>query len=286
MIRAYFFLTKPGIILGNIITTAAGFILASKGKIDGILLLATLAGLFLFIGSACACNNYIDRAADAKMARTKNRALVQKTISEKGALLFALLLGLSGIVILALYTNLLTVSIALAGLFVYLILYTIWKYRSLYATLVGSLAGAIPPVAGYCAVSNHFDAGALILFLIVVLWQIPHFFAIALYRLRDYATAGIPVLPVKKGVYITKIHMLLYIIAFMLATSLLTLFGYAGYRYLLAAALLGTAWLLLCIKGFTSDNDTLWACNMFRLSLVVITALSLMICLDPSHAVL
>lgn len=280
MIRAYFLLAKPGIILGNIITTFAGFILASKGHVDLWLLAATLGGLFLFIGSACVFNCYIDRHADAKMARTKNRPLVQKTITERGAVVYGIALGILGTAILAVFTNLLTVGVALAGLIGYLVLYTIWKYRSIYGTLVGSFAGAIPPVVGYTAVSQRLDGGALLLFLLIVLWQMPHFFAIALYRLDDYVTAGIPVLPAKKGAQATKLSMLLYTVAFFLALPLLTFFGYTGYVYLGVVGVLSLAWLLLCIKGFRCDNDQLWARQMFRLSLVVVTALSLMISLD------
>lgn len=283
MIRAYFLLTKPGIILGNIITTAAGFLLASKGRIDLLLFIATLSGLFLFIGSACVFNNYIDRHADQKMSRTQNRALVKKTISERSAILFGIFLGLLGVLILALYTNVLALSIALAGLFTYLVLYTIWKYQSIYGTLVGSLAGAVPPVVGYCAVTNQFDSGALILFLLLVLWQMPHFFAIALYRLEDYVAASIPVLPAKKGSRTTKINMLLYTAAFLFATPLLTLFGYTGYVYLVTSILLSIAWLLLAVQGFKCENDKLWARQMFRLSLVIITGLSLVISLDGTQ---
>jgi protoheme IX farnesyltransferase len=277
MIRTYYLLTKPGIIFGNLITTASAFILASRGHFDFLLFLATMAGLGLIIASACVFNNYIDRNSDKKMARTKNRPLVKGLISGENAIAFAIFLGLGGILILALYTNLLAVSIALTGFFVYVVLYSFWKYHSSSATLVGSISGAVPPVVGYCAASDCFDAGALIFFLILVLWQMPHFFAIAMYRLTDYTAASIPVLPVKKGNYATKIHMLLYIIAFIIATLMLIVFGYTGYLYLTVAALLGLAWLFLCIKGFKCNNDRLWARKMFVFSLVVVMGLCIVI---------
>lgn len=280
MIRTYYLLTKPGIIMGNLITTIAGFALASKGHVDVWLFLATLLGLALTIASACVFNNYIDRDIDGKMERTKNRALVKKLISGKNAIAFAILLGLAGISVLAMYTNFLTVIVTIAGFLVYVILYYICKYRSIYGTFVGSLSGAVPPVIGYCAVSNQLDAGALILFMIMFLWQMPHFFAIAIYRFDDYAAASIPVLPVKKGMYITKIHMVLYTVAFIFATLLLTLYGYTGYAYLIVAALLGFSWLWLGLNGFKCQNDKLWARQMFVLSLVVITVLCLMISVD------
>jgi protoheme IX farnesyltransferase len=273
-------LTKPGIILGNAITTAAGFAMASKGSPNYWLFLATLIGLSLIIASAGVFNNYIDRAMDAKMARTKQRPLVTGKISSQKALLFATFLGVMGTFILGFYTNFLATAVALTGFFVYLVLYAFWKYRSFYGTLVGSIAGALPPVVGYCAVSNQLDMGALLLFLILVLWQMPHFFAIAIYQYDDYAAASIPVLPVVKGNYITKLHMLFYIIAFLIVTFMLTFTGYTGNLYLVIAASLGFIWLGLCINGFRVKNDKLWARKMFAVSIVVIMGLSLAISTD------
>ncbi len=280
MMKTYYMLTKPGIILGNVITTAAGFALASKGHIDYWLFVVTMLGLSFVIASAGVFNNYIDRAMDAKMERTKERALVKGLISSQHALLFATALGLLGMSILILYTNLLAAFVALFGFFVYLVLYAFWKYRSFYGTIVGSLAGAVPPVVGYCAVSHHFDTGAFLLFMLLVLWQMPHFFAIAVYRLDDYTAASIPVLPLQKGMYTTKVHMVLYIIAFTGTALLLTVMGYTGAIYFIVAALLGLAWLGFCLNGFKIKNDTLWARQMFRISLVVIMALCLTMTLD------
>lgn len=280
MIKTYYMLTKPGIIMGNIITTAGGFALASKGQINYWLFLATLIGLSLVIASAGVINNYLDRHADGKMARTKNRPLVKRLITERSAILFAIMLGISGFSILALYTNLLTVFVTLAGFLIYVVLYVIWKYRSVHGTIIGSLAGAVPPLVGYCAVSGRLDLAGLILFMILVLWQMPHFFAIALYHFDDYAAASIPVLPVKKGIYVTKVHMLVYIVAFILTTLMLTFFNYTGYLYLMAAIVLGLAWFALGVRGFARDDHQAWARHMFRLSLVVITMLCLMISVD------
>lgn len=280
MIKTYYMLTKPGIIIGNAITTAGGFALASKGHFDFWLFLATLIGLCLVIASAGVFNNYLDRESDKKMERTKNRPLVTKIITEKKALIFATVLGMLGFWILILKTNLLTVLITLFGFFIYVVLYVICKYRSIHGTLLGSISGAIPPIVGYCAVSNRLDTGAFILFIILVFWQMPHFFAIAMYRFKDYAAASLPVLPVKKGNYVTKIHMLLYIFAFIIAASLPTLFHYTGLFYLVSTSILGFTWLILCLKGFKSLNDQKWARQMFLFSLVVIMGVCLMMSLD------
>lgn len=268
----YYLLTKPGIILGNLLTVAAGFFLASKGTFNFTLFLAVLSGLTLIIASACVFNNYIDRDTDKKMARTKERALVTGTVKLKNALFFGTLLAVAGNVILLLFTNTLTAAIADIGFGIYVFLYSIWKSRTIYATAIGSLAGAIPPVAGYCAAGNRLDSGALILFVIMVLWQMPHFFSIAIVHLQDYKAAGLPVLPIEKGLHQTKIRMTLYIAAFIPAACLLTVFRFTGYMYVILATGFALAWFLLCLKGFrTTDTDN-WSKNMFRLSLLVIMA--------------
>lgn len=278
--KTYYMLTKPGIIMGNVVTTAAGFILASKGNIDWWLFLVTLLGLSFVIASAGVFNNYIDRAYDAKMERTKNRVLAKGLISNQKALIFASVLGIIGFAILTTYTNFLTAFVALFGFFVYLVLYAFWKYRSFYGTLVGSLAGAVPPVVGYCAASNRFDIAAFLLFMILVLWQMPHFFSIAIYRFNDYLAASIPVLPVKKGMLITKIYMVLYIVAFTFTALLLTVNGYTGYLYSSMAVVLGLIWLGLCLAGFKTESNHRWAHSMFVCSLIVVMTLCLTMSVD------
>ncbi|MES2199784.1 MAG: heme o synthase [Chlamydiota bacterium] len=280
MLKTYYQLTKPGIIFGNAITAIGGYALASKGSISLLPLLITLIGLSFIIASACVCNNYKDRNVDGKMTRTKNRALVKGLVSSKQALIFAGILMALGVITLALWTNLLTLFMALAGFFLYVVVYSNWKYRSVHGTLIGSLSGGIPPVVGYCAIQNQLDGGAILLFTIVALWQMPHFFAIAIYRLQDYVSASIPVYPVKKGIPLTKIQMLIYIIAFTLSTAMLTFFHYTGYAYLAIIIPLDLAWLYLCIQGFKSTNTVLWARKMFIFSLIIILALSFMIGID------
>ncbi len=278
--KQYFQLTKPGIIFGNAITAIAGFALASRGHFDIGLFIAMLLGLSCVIASACVCNNYIDREMDGKMARTKNRALAKGEISVTRAFVFAAALLVLGVSVLVLYANFLTALMALLGFSIYVFLYSPWKYRSWHATLIGSIAGGMPPVVGYCAVGNTFDLGAFLLFVIVVLWQMPHFFAIAMYRMSDYAAASIPVLPIVRGMQVAKIQILLYMIAFCVAALLLTFFGFTGYAYLVATGILSLAWLWKGFKGFKASNDKLWARKVFLHSLVVIMGLSLMIFVD------
>jgi protoheme IX farnesyltransferase len=278
--KTYYQLTKPGIIYGNLMTCAAGFLLASKGHIDFWLLIATLAGTALIIACGCVINNYIDRGIDRKMARTKSRAIASGKVSVRNALTFGVLLGLAGFMILILYVNWLTVLVGAVGLFFYLVMYSIWKRRSVYGTIVGSVSGAMPIVAGYTGASNTFDGGAIILFFILATWQMPHFYSIAIYRFKDYAAAGLPVLPVKQGTMTARVHILCYIVAFITATVALSIFGYAGYTYLAVILLMGLGWFHLAIKGFEAKDVVRWARGMFGFSLLVITVFSILISLD------
>jgi protoheme IX farnesyltransferase len=277
LIKNYYNLTKPGIIYGNAVTTIAGFLLASKGLFSLTLFIATLFGIAFVIGSACVFNNYIDRSIDEKMERTKKRVSVTKAISLKSGMIYATFIGIIGFSVLFLFTNFLTTFLAFIGFFFYVVMYSIWKRKSVYGTIVGSVSGAIPIVVGYCAVSNSFDAGAIILFMIMVLWQMPHFYAIAIFRLKDYSGAGIPVLPIKSGIYITKIHMIFYIIAFSLFLPLLTFFGFTGKVYLVVAILLSLYWLYFAINGLWAKDDVRWARKMFGISLITITSFSAII---------
>ena len=201
-------------------------------------------------------------------------------ISGRNAIVFAILLGIIGNLILLLYTNLLTVLVAGVGFFVYVVLYSLWKCRTIYGTAIGSIAGAVPPVVGYCAVSNRFrygspdficDAGAMA--------NAPLFFHCHA-ALSGLCRSRIPVLPISKGMFRTKIHMVLYILCFILSAALLTFYHYTGYVYLAVAVTFGLAWLGLCLKGFSSDNDQRWGYQMFRLSLILITAICFVIPFD------
>ncbi len=279
-LKTYVGLAKPGIIMGNVISTAGGFALASKGYIDFTLFLYTLLGISFIIASGCVFNNYIDRDLDEKMSRTKNRALVRGIVTPKRALFYATLLMVVGSFFLALFTNFLSLSIALFGLIVYVVLYTTMKYLSVHGTLVGSIAGAIPPVVGYTAVTNQLDLCALILFAILVFWQMPHFFAISIYRFSDFKAASLPVLPVKKSIYSTKIQMVLYTIFFIISCSLLTIFGFTGITTLVVLSGFGLYWLFLCLQGFACKSDVFWAKKVFRFSLIIVLTLCVLLAVD------
>lgn len=284
MFKQYLQVTKPGIIFGNLISVIGGFLLASKGTIDYPLFIATLLGVSLVVASGCVFNNYIDRDIDRIMERTKNRPLVKGLIDPKISLIYASALGIAGMLLLLVAANALAMLLAVIGFIVYVGIYSLYmKRKSVYGTLIGSLSGAAPPVIGYCAVTNEFDAGALILLLIFSLWQMPHSYAIAIFRFKDYKAANIPVLPVIKGISVAKTHIFLYILAFMVATLMLTISGYAGYKYLVVGAAVSLWWLGMAISGFKTENDDrVWARKLFIFSIVAITSLSVMMSVDPT----
>jgi protoheme IX farnesyltransferase len=278
--KDYYNLTKPGIIYGNLITAIGGFLLASKDHIDISLLIFTLLGTSLIIGSACVFNNYIDRGIDIKMDRTKSRALVSGRIEPVRALIFGLIIGLVGLAILIVHTNWLVVVIGSSAFFIYVVFYGISKRHSVHGTLVGSLAGAAPIVAGYCAVSDRFNTGAILLFLVLIAWQMAHFYAIAMYRFDDYKAADIPVLPIVKGIKQTQIQIFAYIGAFIATTCCLTFFGYTGIVFMIVMLVLGLWWLYKGIKSFKTSGSKKWGRKMFLFSLTIIVGLSFMLSIN------
>lgn len=270
----YYRLTKPGIIRGNVMTAIAGFLFASKGRYDLTLLLWIIVGISLIIASACVFNNYIDRDIDKKMERTKNRALATGSISTVNALTYATVLGLLGFGALIKYTNLITVIIGAVGMFSYVVLYGYFKRRSVHGTLVGSISGSTSLIAGYCAVTGHFDLTALILFIIMAIWQMPHFYAIGVYKSKDYTAASLPILPVIKGIPTAKKHILFYISLYILSISLLFFNGSAGYVYLGIMLIISLLWLRIAIKGFKVKDNIKYGHQIFGFSLLVLLIFS------------
>jgi len=280
MFKTYYRLTKPGIIYGNSINVLAGYFLAAGvlRSFEWRALVGVCVGSALVMACGCVYNNILDRDIDRRMARTKKRALVQGAVSVPAALAYATLLGVAGFALLALWTNRLTVIIGAVGLVAYVVLYGVAKRTTVHSTLVGSVSGAIPPVAGYTALTGHLDGAAWILFAILVAWQMPHFYAIGMYRLQDYKNAGLPILPVVKGLRAAKIQIVAYIAAFAAACALLTIFGYTGYIYLVATTGLSIWWLIRGLQGFRAGTDDVkWARKMFFFSLIITLDVAIML---------
>lgn len=267
-------LAKPGILFSNSITAFGGFWVASQWDIHWMKMIFTLIGTALVMASGCVLNNYLDRDMDTKMARTQNRASAVGRIAPQTILWYGVVLGVIGLSLLWFLANPLSALLGLIGLFVYVWIYTAWfKRTSVWSTVVGSFSGAMPPMIGYCAVHPTIDAGALILFGILFLWQPPHFWALGIRRMEEYRAAGFPLLPVVRGTYPTKISMIRYVVLLIPVSLLLYAYGYVGHLYFYAATIMGLYWAFLCVKGFKAEDEVQWAKKTFIYSINYLTLL-------------
>ena len=279
-VQAYYRLTKPGIIYGNALMAIAGYFFGAAGSPSVTVFLPMLIGISAVIASACVYNNIIDRDIDAKMERTKERAMPTGRIPRVDALLFASFLLLVGLVLLVLGTNALTAFVALMGHLAYVVLYGYAKRKTVHGTLIGTLSGSTPPVIGYAAATGTLDVTALLLFVVLAAWQMPHFFAIAIFRRDDYRRANIPVLPVVSGVEATKRQIILYVVVFIISCVLLGLFSSLSLLSTLILVLLGAYWLLLCLNQVEDEPIELWAGRQFGWSLKLLLFMCLILSLD------
>lgn len=282
--RSYARLTKPGVLVGNVLTALAGYFLVTSqnsfASFDWANFLAMCIGMTLVVGGACALNNYLDRDIDAKMERTKDRPSVSGNLSPLGMFMFAWILFIAGTAILALWTNTLTVIVGVLGFVTYVWFYGAWTKRtSIHGTAVGAVSGALPIAGGYAAASGVVDAGLVISFLIMFFWQFPEFYSIAIYRRKEYAAAKVPVMPVVVGVRSTIIQIFAYTILYVASTLALVSFGYAGVSYAIIMGAAGAYWIYLGYKGLRVNEKQadVWARSMFRFSMIVILLLCLML---------
>jgi protoheme IX farnesyltransferase len=277
-IKDYYRLTKPGIIYGNLIAGIGGFFIAAQGSFHIITFIATMIGLGFIIGSACVFNNILDRFIDAKMPRTQHRALPVGKISVLRAFLFGKVLIIFGSVILYSFTNTTTLLVALAGVVLYVIVYGWAKRTTPLATEIGSIAGATPPVVGYTAVTHTLDVTAFILFLLLVFWQMPHFFAIALFRQKEYALAHLPVISLKCSFNYIYTMTTLYTLFFVTAGISLYITGAAGLVYI---CIFGIAAFLVVRANLSSPKDHLqWARRVFKAYMLGLLLWSIGSCID------
>ncbi|MFH0260702.1 heme o synthase [Vibrio barjaei] len=276
MLKNYLTITKPGIIFGNMVSTAAGFFLAAKSEhVDITLFFAALVGVGLVIASGCVVNNIFDRDIDQKMERTKHRDLVQGCVNMDVAFVYALFLLLVGTALLYQLTNPLSAVVVLIGYVFYVFFYTMWyKRHSVYGTLIGSISGAVPPLVGYLAVTNYLSVESVLLFLLFCLWQMPHSYAIAIFRMEDYRQAGIPVLPVKEGLNKANQHIRHYVLAFCAVAAALFFVGEANYEYLIVVGAMSAFWARVTFRDMNSSNYIDWSKAVFKVSLLVVTSFS------------
>lgn len=269
-LRTYYYLTKPGIVYGNALMAAAGYFFGAHGSPSLAVFVAMLLGICAVMASACVYNNVIDRDIDLKMERTKKRAVPTGTVSAFHALIFANVLLVIGIILLVFGANPLTALVAAGGHIAYVVLYGIAKRKTVHGTLVGTLSGSTPPVIGYVAATGQLDLAALLLFLVLVAWQMPHFYAIAIFRRDDYANAGIPVLSVVKGLDATRKQIIAYVALLVLATIALGVYGGVSLLGTMIVILAGLYWLYVCLQRVEQGEVIGWARKQFGWSLILL----------------
>lgn len=277
----YVELAKPRVAVLVLFTVGAGVLLASGRDFQFLVLLHTVLGTALVAAGASAPNQWFERDSDALMRRTEKRPLPSGRLQALEVLVFGLLLGLAGVLYLALTLNRITAALVAAITFIlYVAVYTPLKRRTPLNTLVGAVPGALPPIIGWCAVRGEITREAAVLFLILFLWQVPHFLAIAWIYREEYSRAGLRMLPVvDRDGRRTAQNMILYCLALLAVSLQPVLLGSAGVLYLGGAVLLGLAFLATAV-GFQRWRSLCQARRVLRASLLYLPGLLALLLLD------
>jgi len=271
--REYLELTKPKVSLLIVFTAIVGMVLASPGMVPLPALMFGTLGIAMASGSAATLNHILDRRIDKQMARTRRRPLATGSLRTSQALAFAGVLCVGSMMLLWLSVGSLCALLTFGSLIGYAVIYTVWlKHATPQNIVIGGAAGAAPPVLGWVAVTHSIDAQALVLFLIIFTWTPPHFWSLAIARREEYATVGIPMLPVTHGIPYTRRQILAYTVLLILCTLIPTLIGMSGLIYLAAALVLDARFLYLALALHRGDRPDL-PIRTFRFSITYLMAL-------------
>ena len=272
--RDYYELTKPRVVMLIVFTAVVGMFLAVPGWPGLSPLIFGTLGIGLAASGAAVYNHVLDARIDVHMLRTRSRPLPEGRVSESKALMFASVLCLVSMLVLASLVNPLTAVLTFASLIGYALVYTVYLKRATPQNIViGGAAGAAPPVLGWTAVTNEIHAGALLLFLIIFVWTPPHFWALAIARKEDYAKVGVPMLPVTHGEPFTRLNILLYTILLVVVTVIPYLISMSGLIYLVAALILGAGFLYYAIAMMQRPDDLELSMATFRYSITYLCIL-------------
>ena len=278
--RDYYEMTKPRVVMLMLLCTLVGMFLATSGMVPLDILIFGNLGVALVAASAAALNHLVDASIDAKMARTRDRPIAQGRVSNFQGAVFVGVTGIAGMAILTFLVNPLTAWLNLASWIGYGIIYTVYLKRATPQNIViGGLFGAAPPLFGWTAVTNSIDGGGLLLVLIIFAWTPPHFWALAIDRLEEYAEADVPMLPITHGVEYTKFHILLYTIIMIIVTILPYLIGMSNWLYLISAIALGAGFLYWSLAMIYGKNERA-PIETFRYSIVYLMLLFLALLVD------
>ena len=278
--RGYLELTKPGVQALLFVSCISGMLIASDFQPPLGVFIFGLLGVSFLAASSAVINHIFDQNIDAKMERTASRPIVVGEISNKQATIFSIILYILGSWMLLSFTNPLTWVLTTLTFIFYGFIYTRYlKFMTSQNIVIGGLAGAMPPLLGWTAVSNTVEPNALLLVLIVMVWTPPHFWALAVHRVEDYAEASVPMLPVQKGVDFTKQHILLYTVLLFVCTMLPFSVGMFNELYLISAAILGSIFLYYSIR-LLRDKTNSYAMPTFAYSLIYLALLFVVMLLD------
>lgn len=272
-------LTKPSITVTAVVTCAGGFVLATE-RPGAVVLAATLAGTALVVSSANAFNMLLERDSDGRMSRTRERPLPAGRMSARTAAAEAVVLGVAGVALLAGIVNALTAGVALASIVAYAFVYTPLKRVTPWALLVGAVPGAAPPLLGWTAATGGLEAPGLALFLVLFVWQLPHFFAIALRRREEYADAGIRAVTVVYGPEVARRYALVSSALLIPASLTLPLLSGAGWTYAGVALALGGWMVCVSTAALRADQPARWERRLFVASLAYLPVLMLGLAAD------
>ncbi len=266
-------LTKPGVTRMAAITAAGGAFLAPGSSLWTAL--AGVVGVSLSVASASAFNMWLERGTDPLMSRTRNRPLATGRLSSRLAFVFATILGALSFLILGLCCNAVTVVLTLVAMFAYVLVYTPLKYRTPLALLIGAFPGAMPPLLGWTAITGEVTAGGIALFAILLVWQMPHFIAIALFRKAEYARAGIRCVSVVRGDTVAKLQALAWALALLPVSLSPSFVGVTGWLYAIVAGVLSLGFVIRTGAGLQLHNrdSVRWARSVFLASLIYLPAL-------------
>ena len=278
--QQYWALTKPRVTQLAVFCAIIGMFLATPGMVPWSVLIGGSIGIWLLAGAAFAVNCLVEQKLDAKMRRTAWRPSATGELGQKQIIVFALLMGFAGMVLLWNFANPLTMWATLITFVGYAIIYTLLlKPATPQNIVIGGLSGAMPPALGWAAVANDLPAEAWLLVLIIFTWTPPHFWALALYRREDYKQSGLPMLPVTHGERFTLLHILLYTLVLIAATILPFIYKMSGYFYLASALVLGGMFLAYAIALFRNYSDDL-AKRTFRFSIIYLSLLFAALLID------
>ncbi|HFE48856.1 MAG TPA: protoheme IX farnesyltransferase [Chromatiaceae bacterium] len=278
--KQYYQLCKPNVVALILFTALVGMLLAVPGIPDLARVFWALLGIGLASASAAAINHVVDRKIDALMGRTHKRPLPSHALTLREALSFALSIGVVSMLILYYLVNPLTAFLTFLSLIGYAVIYTMYlKHATPQNIVIGGAAGAAPPMLGWCAMTGSCDAEALLLFLIIFTWTPPHFWALAIHREKEYAKAGVPMLPTTHGLAHTRIQVLLYTILLFLVTLLPYAVGLSGGFYLGGAVVLGLGFLVYAWQLYRNSLPGI-AMKTFGYSIVYLMALFAFLLVD------